>query len=306
MSDKLQVGTSSRFWVMPRRRTVSASGLMNNIVSCSSLGCLLPASGVIGLWLAFIILAPPAASLASRPQPPFDGQSWLLTGLGLAAGIYGIFLVVAFLFSDYAARRSDAEKRRQKALEALNICRERAAKSNVNLTHAEGWLAKCDYEFQSNAYAPFWDAIENAARFLDLCQSDYAAIQKERVQYYEALSPSRHNFPIIESQLEPLKDPEPALSDFHRLLRQGQTNLGFAQIWEHRATRQSIVEGFRTLAEGIRHLEATMVKSIEELRRSISSDLNRVIAFQGQIIGAIQAVAARPSVQHVDIRVRDY
>ncbi len=160
-------------------------------------------------------------------------------------GILLVLLAVHFFVSDHLARQRDAEKRRQAALQALHLCRENAQQANRNLDSAGQWLLRGDYEFQSSAFAPFWDAIENAARYLDLCHANYAVIQNNRLQYYKTLDPSEHDFPVLETQLMALNDPSDALTEFRRLVRQGQTNLGFAQIWEHRATRQSIVAGFK-------------------------------------------------------------
>lgn len=232
---------------------------------------------------------------ANDPSPPFEWKSWILGGLGLTAGIFGVFLICSFLISDFLARRRDAERRQLAALEALRSARETAANANSNLAGAEQWLIKADYELKSNAYAPFWDAIENGARFLDLCHANYAAIQNSRRIYYNALEPSGNTFPVLEECLVALNDPTPALREFQRLVRLGQTNLGFAQIWEHRATRQSIVAGFQTLADGIRQLETTMVKSLDELRRSVSSDLARVIHFQGRILSILEAATGSPN-----------
>lgn len=286
---------STSLSVRPQPLSLSLAKVANRSFGCAPIGCFIPSSIVLGYWAAwYVVESKVSPPLPGKAPAPFDWDTWLPLGLASAAGLCLALLVAHFFVADCLARRRDAENRRLAALHALQLCKESAVQANQHLEAANQWLLKSDYEFQSSAFAPFWDAIENAARFLDLCHASYAAIQSNRLKYYQVLAPSEHNFPVLESQLAALDDPSQALAEFRRLVRQGQTNLGFAQIWEHRATRQSIVAGFQTLADGIRHLEATLVKSLDQLRRSVSSDLARVIFFQGRILSVVES-AMRPA-----------
>lgn len=57
----------------------------------------------------------------------------------------------------------------------------------------------------------------------------------------------------------------------------GQTNFQFANIWEHRRTREVLIAGFRTLGEAINNLGATIEYSVSDLQRSISSDIANLV-----------------------------
>lgn len=57
----------------------------------------------------------------------------------------------------------------------------------------------------------------------------------------------------------------------------GQTNFEFANIWEHRRTREVLIAGFRTLGEAVNNLATTLENSTYTLQETLTSDLAKVV-----------------------------
>ena len=98
-----------------------------------------------------------------------------------------------------------------------------------------------------------------------------AARMAEQVADEDLLRGRDHNFPDCFDGIEILPDCRPLLEEFYRLVRQAQKDFRFANIWEHRQTRKVLVAGFATLGEAIRSLEATVVRSIADLKKTIEA-----------------------------------
>jgi hypothetical protein len=67
------------------------------------------------------------------------------------------------------------------------------------------------------------------------------------------------------------------VNELRRIVRMGQTNFQFANIWEHRRTREVLIAGFRTLGEAINNLGTTIEYSISYLQQSVSTDMAKLI-----------------------------
>lgn len=91
------------------------------------------------------------------------------------------------------------------------------------------------------------------------------------------LNDREHTFPVFPVQLNTIPDPSDEIEELRRIVRLGQTNFQFANIWEHRRTREVSIAGFRTLGEAVNDLGATIEYSISNLQQSVSSDLARVV-----------------------------
>ena len=71
------------------------------------------------------------------------------------------------------------------------------------LSGASGWLQQADSEFRDNAFAPFWDAVEQATRCLDSFQQRTRQLAKNAEEYHAGLKGRNHNFPIFPARLNP-------------------------------------------------------------------------------------------------------
>lgn len=148
------------------------------------------------------------------------------------------------------------------------------------LKNASLWLQAAEKEFQANAFAPFWDAVETAARCLGEYNFRANQLASNANEYYQMLNGKKHTFPVFPVRLQTIPDASFVISELHRIVRLGQTDFRFANIWEHRRTRQEIVAGFQTLNDAINNLGNTIEYSISNLQNSISSDIAKVVEEQ--------------------------
>jgi hypothetical protein len=145
------------------------------------------------------------------------------------------------------------------------------------LERASTYLRRAEGEFRDNAFAPFWDAIENAAHVLAVFNEKTNQASKAAAVYYGSLNGRSHTFPPFPAGAGNIPDPSPVLQDLRRVLRMGQTNFQFANIWEHRRTREVMIAGFRTLGEAVSNLGSVVENSHSALEQSISSDVARLV-----------------------------
>ncbi len=148
------------------------------------------------------------------------------------------------------------------------------------LNEAASWLRTAEAEYKANAFAPFWDAVEQAAIWLGDYNYKANQLANNANEYYQTLNGVQHTFPIFPAKFKNIPDASFVISELYRITRLGQTNFHFANIWEHRRTRKEIVAGFRTLNDAINDLGDTIEGSISKLQNSIFSDLAKVIKEQ--------------------------
>jgi hypothetical protein len=149
-----------------------------------------------------------------------------------------------------------------------------------HLAQASAWLQNADAEFVANAYGPFWDAIENAAMHLSEFNGKTNQLARNAADYYKSLNDRNHNFPAFPVQSTNLPHAVPVINNLRRVVRMGQTNFQFANIWEHRRTREVLIAGFQTLGEAVNNLGSVIDNSINNLQQSVSSDIARVVEEQ--------------------------
>jgi hypothetical protein len=152
-----------------------------------------------------------------------------------------------------------------------------AESANKSLENASGWLRNADYEYRANAFAPFWDAVEQAALNLGQYHQEIRNLGYSASTYNDELKGIRHTFPPFPVAPTDLRDARPTLAELHRVTRLGQTNFQFANIWEHRATRSVMVAGFHSLTAAISGLPSVIESSVASLQQSISSDFTKVV-----------------------------
>jgi hypothetical protein len=153
-----------------------------------------------------------------------------------------------------------------------------ATELTKHLNEASGWLKRALNEYNDNAFSPFWDSVENAANHLAAFNDKSNQLSRNAKEYYQMLSGRKHTFPVFPVNVRSIPDPSSVVSELRRVVRMGQTNFQFANIWEHRRTREVLIAGFRTLGEAINNLGATIEYSVSNLQQSISSDMAKVVA----------------------------
>lgn len=145
-----------------------------------------------------------------------------------------------------------------------------------HLESASGWLRRGAAEYEENAFSPFWDAVESATKELGAFQRNVNQLARNAGQYHQGLAGRDHTFPPFPVQPGHLPDASAVLGQFHAVVRLGQTNFQFANIWEHRRTRDVLIAGFRNLGDAISNLGGVVEDSLAELEQSVSDGTARV------------------------------
>lgn len=161
------------------------------------------------------------------------------------------------------------------------------------LRQADRALKGAEKEYADSAFDPYWTAVEEAAGELAVYDLKAQALSQSAQDYYELLKGQRHNFPAFPIRTEALPNPAPVVAEFRRVVRMGQTNFQFANIWEHRKTRRALFAGFRNLGDAVNNLGGTIERSFSGLESSISSGLALASAEQARTREALAEEAGR-------------
>jgi len=160
-----------------------------------------------------------------------------------------------------------------------------------HLNQASFFIKNAEYEYNSNAYSLFWDAVENATQHL--AQFSYKAneISSNAEFYYNKLQGHNHNFPVLPVQIKDIPNASEVVAEFNRIVRLGHTNYRFVSIWEHHRTRGVLIAGFQNLGDAMNNLGFTIENSMNQLQDSISSGFGKLdnrILEQNRMLDNIQ------------------
>jgi hypothetical protein len=175
---------------------------------------------------------------------------------------------------------SEAESLTSSILSTYRSSINLAPELSHHLSQAATLLRNAEGEYQDNAFSPFWDAIENAAKQLAAFNDRAKQLSQYADDYYRNLAGRTHTFPVFPVQLATIPNPSHEVGELRCTVRLGQTNFQFANIWEHRRTREVLIAGFRTLGEAVNNLGATIESSISNLEQTVSSDFAKVVEEQ--------------------------
>lgn len=161
------------------------------------------------------------------------------------------------------------------------------------LRQASDNLERAEFEYKENAYGPFWDAVEQAAQHLAQFNDGASKLKHNTTFYYHALdNVSNHTFPLsYPLQMEDVPETRPVLNELSRVIRLGQTNYQFANIWEQRRTRQVLIAGFKTLGEALNNLGSVIESSMNDLRTSISANMSALASEQAKTRESLEGFA---------------
>ena len=276
-------------------------------------GCIGGALGCV-LWLLF---APIAAYLTFDISSPSTG-----TGLGACMGLLSVLFLpivlsvvlgalTTYVINNAVRARKVPRREREMALAEVQKKQAEAESLTLEMTHlfqksesvvssmpgllanARGWLRQAEQEYNDRAFGPFWDAVENATQNLAAYSNGARQLADDARVYYRWLRGRKHNFPLFPASPDSIPDPGPVMAEFQRVVRMGQRDFQFANIYEHRRTREVLIEGFATLTEALDNLAWVTEASMNELRQSLCSDMARVvereIATQGVLEDHAQA-----------------
>ena len=192
-----------------------------------------------------------------------------LVAVGIAVGIPVYFLI--------KRDRDEAELAREATREAARFVE--VGKSALRLFEgsrhclkmADMSLNLADHDFRHRAFAPFWDEIEDAARYLARFKESNGQLSETMSEYqhmvrqYKAVAPP---FLIQPQSYGELVLAETTAERLGTIVSSAQRDFQFAMIYEQRKTNQILVAGFTNLGSALDDMTYRIVFSIDELRRS--------------------------------------
>ena len=270
------------------------------------LGCLTVASFAVLLAISAGVAS--ALGFEGDRLNELISQIWVALAV-VAAGFTGLFVLFTYRHGQkqlqkekaqavadelQQARYSEEQLQKEKARAAadeIQRARSEAAKLAHIVSHlvvssgksttvlpalfdaASGCIRRAAEEYRQNAFAPFWDAVEESAQRLDNIRSCIEKLRKNAEEYYQVVPRGNHTFPPFPVKTNEIPDPRPIAEEFRHVVRLGQTDFQFAMIWEQRKTREVLIAGFRTLGEAVENLGNAMATSVSQLEATLSSTI---------------------------------
>jgi len=193
-----------------------------------------------------------------------------------------LFLIIIFsIYMNKKAMAKILKKKTEKFNKEIVLYYTSSAKAKDDIINAYKQLPilfeKALKEFNDKAYGPFWDIVEKAAIHFNTINSGLHTISQYSEKYKKQLKNESHNFPQFSVSLDELPDPSKYLSEFHKIVRMGQTNFEFARIWESRATRKVLVAGFNSLNDAIENLSSVIENSMSDVRNTLSYNTTSIL-----------------------------
>jgi hypothetical protein len=244
----------------------------NKVGSSIGIGCL-------SWFLVFAFMVAPVVQDPGSKDTSLVPQA--ITSLVVALALTLIIQVIRYgrirnaidneeLAIDEARWRQAEEQLRTYVMNALQSSSRILAELPHLLRRAENALMRAEAEYHESAFGPFWDAVEESAHHLVAFHQGVQTLHEYGRAYAAAVKGKENRFPPFGQNLNALPDPASTLVRFRRVVRRGQTDPNFANIWEHRQTRQVLIAGFKTLGTAINNLPQLVEMSLSELINSLS------------------------------------
>lgn len=250
----------------------------------------------LGVFLAFVILmglvliSDQLLNLISPLPRPHDNTGGVIAGICILVSLSLVYMLHRFLLKR-ERRKMEQEKANSNSRIYNQYADNLTASLNANLKQSQSmfaelpdllkeaseWLEDAQKDYKDNAFAPFWEDVEEVVRCLGSFYDNVRSLSKNARDYYSSLKGRSHSFPVFPVQQRNIPDPMPVVEEFHRIVRLGQTNFQFANIWEHRLTRKVMIAGFQTLGNAVNNLSDTLEASMSYLQGAVSSDIVRLV-----------------------------
>ena len=188
-------------------------------------------------------------------------------------------------------RRNKQRELTDRAASLLGSSHEIAAGFPNIANKAEAALDQAEQEFADGAFAPFWDAIEEAVNELAAFNRKVKQIIANRDEY-RLILPEMEQTPgpfIVGIDLIP--DATSIAERMSKIVRRAQKDYHFASIYEKRKTNQLLVRGFASLGEALRNLSSSLQYSISDLNSSLSDRLSELTSVQREATSQARADA---------------
>jgi hypothetical protein len=147
----------------------------------------------------------------------------------------------------------------------------------------DNWLTRAQHEYNASAFGPFWDAVESAANNLGAIQREYDVLRSNVLTYHSMLEGRQHTFGPFPIDINDVPRTDVQIARLMQIVRMGQTNFYFANIWEHRQTRAVLIAGFHTLGQAIGGLAGVINHSVGSLQEGLENGLKQITSEQRRL-----------------------
>lgn len=141
---------------------------------------------------------------------------------------------------------------------------------------AEKSLDLAEEEFQDGAFAPFWDAVEEATNKLAYFDTTVQQLINNSEHYNREASELETPAPPFQIGLNTLPDATQTVSRMRGIVRRAQKDIGFAMIYEQRRTNLLLVSGFVNLGQAIGELGDRLDSSLDHLSSAIGISISEL------------------------------
>lgn len=153
---------------------------------------------------------------------------------------------------------------------------------------AEIALTEAEYEFNDGAFAPFWDAVEQAANQLAKSDASIKAVIQYSKNYRDQVAKLVSSPPPFRVGIDTLPDATHTAERMRAIVRKAQKNFHFSTIYEQRKTNKLLVGGFTSLAEALSQMSDRLESSIGALSDSLSDIAETNRANTEELIASVQ------------------
>ncbi len=208
----------------------------------------------------------------------------------------------------YEQEEQDREHRRRR--QEQEACRDRIIALNIEsvtlfeslaiqLEGAERQLDRAEQEFTNHAFAPFWDAIEEAAGALARFDERVRQITAKSSHYMQLIQKYSEG-PAPEYSLPPdsiarLRVGTVLAERMRSVVRNAQRDFQFAMIYEQRKTNQILVAGFTSLAQALDRMTDQVTSSIYDVTEAVRATTAELTAINSQVAHTGDAMKAAHS-----------
>ena len=204
---------------------------------------------------------------------------------------------------DQARRDLEDEERRQQQVEQQRIRQILADIVLDSLTtirtlpgeidQAERGCSRAEREFADGAFAPFWDAVEDAVTHLAQFDLGIQRMRTFRASYDNKVGSLDSAPPPFTVNANALPNAIRSADRLGRIVREAQRDFQFSSIFEQRKTNRLLVSGFANLGEALRDVRYSLESSIEGLSGTFSDSIGGLaVSNREDTQGVIKSVEA--------------
>lgn len=174
------------------------------------------------------------------------------------------------------------EEERDSLEKLLEESRELFISFNQLVLSANASIDEAEREFKENAYAPFWDEIENATNILAQYQYDVNRLRSNAKTYKSRAKKINISIPEFNVPLGGITDARPVAIRLKGTVRMAQKNFQFAMIYEQRKTNQLLYSGFGTLASAINSMHNSITNALDNLSNTLNVSCENLVSISNE------------------------